>query len=94
MNTALTVAIWAATMTWGAFLVWYTIRAKWWKHTIGQNTFGVSVVLFVLLARLALDRVNLATEATDTIGVFLYGAAALFGVQRIFFVERAQRDDG
>lgn len=76
-------------VVWGLFLVWYTLRAKWWKTLVGRNTFGVSAVLFVILVRATLLRWN--DDFVDVAGIIIYVAAGLFGIQRIIAMESAQR---
>ncbi len=87
----LTISVVLAALSWGVFLAWFSLRAKWWKSQIGRNTFGVSAVLFAVLLRIALVRVW--PEFTDwtPLGVVIYLAAAAFAIQRIVFMERAQR---
>ncbi len=88
----LTIAITVAWAVWFAFLVWYSIRAKWWKIELGRNIFGVSLILMVILLRLAVIRWFPEHAQHDFWGVIIYSIAAALGVQRIRFVERAQRE--
>lgn len=88
----LTIAITVAWAVWFSMLVWYSIRAKWWKSSIGRNTFGVSLILMVILLRLAVIRWFPEHVQHDFWGVLIYSVAAAFGVQRIVFVEKAQRE--
>ena len=88
----LTIAITVAWIVWSAFLVWYSIRAKWWKSAIGRNTFGVSLILTVILFRAAALRWFPELAQSEVWGVLIYTIAAGFGVQRILFVEDAQRE--
>lgn len=88
----MTLAVTLAALAWLTFIVWYSIRAKWWKNPVGRNTFGVSTVLFVILARITLLRWFPHLQQHDIPGIIVYSVAALFGVQRIWFMEKAQRE--
>lgn len=90
----LSLSISAATLSWLTFLVWYTVRAKWWKHSVGRNTFGVSLVLFLILLRLTLLRITPDSTGDGVIfGILIYTATAILGVQRVAFMEKAQREN-
>lgn len=88
----LTIAITLALASWVAFLGWYSLRAKWWRSPVGRNTFNVSLVLMVILLRLAVLRWFPTHHQHDIWGILIYLWAAVLGGQRIRFVERAQRD--
>jgi hypothetical protein len=95
INWYLTISACLAAASWTSLIVWYSIRAKWWKTHVGQNTMGVSVVLTLLLIRLS---VLLATPPytpqrfwETVFGVTFYLALAFLGLQRVYFVEQSQR---
>ncbi len=87
----LTFTIWAACAVWLTFITWYTLRARWWKSDIGRNTFGVSACVFLILLRLGLLRITEFPDS-DSVGVLFYSLLAFFGAQRLWFMERAQRN--
>lgn len=96
INWYLTISAGLAALSWVTLVVWYAIRAKWWKTHIGQNTMGVSAVLALLLVRLV---ILLATPPytpqrfwESLFGVAFYLALAWLGGQRIYFVEMSQRE--
>lgn len=88
---ALTASIWLATASWATFLMWYSVRAKWWKHSVGWNTFGVSLMLFLILLRLSILRAHPSTNDGAVLGIVVYSMTAVLGVQRVVFMEKAQR---
>lgn len=73
-----------AAIVWFAFLIWYTVRAQWWRVPVGRNTFGVSAVLFLVSL--------LHWFPNDITGIIVYGAVAALGIQRIVQLEKAQRN--
>lgn len=96
INWYLTVSAGLAALSWVGLVVWYAIRAKWWKSHIGQNTMGVSAVLALLLVRLTVLLASPPYTPTGFwetfFGVAFYLALAYLGVQRIYFVEQSQRE--
>lgn len=88
----LTLTITAATLSWFSFIVWYSIRAKWWKSLLGRNTFAVSLVLFAILLRLTVLRWWPTAHEHDFWGIVIYVLATLLAIQRIWFVEKSQRE--
>lgn len=88
---------WTATfaaLMWLSFIVWYTVRAKWWHNPYGRNAMAVSVVLFVILTRIALISHYPELRQYDVMGGFWYSVAGLAAVWRIVLMERAQADSG
>ena len=96
INWYLTVSAGLAALSWVGLVVWYAIRAKWWKSHIGQNTMGVSTVLALLLIRLTVLLASPPYTPTGFwetfFGVAFYLALAWLGGQRIYFVEQSQRE--
>lgn len=92
MSIALTFSIVLCAVAWLTFVIWYTLRAKWWKKSLGWNTFGVSAFLVLLVGRLALIR--LTGDEWDFVasGVVVYLLGTGLAVQRIIYMERAQRE--
>src|SRR4051812_20317622 len=96
MNLWLVIPTGLAAIAWIGLVVWYQIRAKWWKTSIGKNTMGVSFIIALSMVRLFVLQVTLPyTEYKlwETIlGVFVYSSLSFLGVQRIVFVEQSQRE--
>lgn len=67
-----------ATAVWTAFLVWYTVRARWWVRAFGWNTALTSLALVLVVCY------------PGNPWVLAFVAAA--GVWRIIILERAQRE--
>lgn len=88
----LTVVMTTAALVWFAFLGWYTIRAKWWRLPVGRNTFGVSLVLFLILLRATVLRWFPEFQQHDVAGIIVYGLAVALGIQRLIYMEKAQRE--
>lgn len=85
-------ALTAAAIAWGAFAIWYMIRARWWEGAYGWNTLGTSLVLTVIFGRLALlvYAPGLRADLQWT-GLTLYTLAIALGAHRIYLLEKAQR---
>lgn len=85
---------WLTTLTtfvWFCFLVWYTVRAKWWKVGVGRNTFGVSLVLFLVLLRATLLQWVPDLRQYNVAAYVVFSLALVLGIQRLIYVEKAQR---
>lgn len=87
----MTVAVCLSALAWLAFVVWYTLRAKWWRLAVGWNTFGVSLVMFVVLLRLSVLRLHPGFEDPVPSGILVYSLTLVLAIQRIVFMENAQR---
>lgn len=96
MNFWLLIPTGLAALSWVTLVVWYHLRAKWWKTKIGYNTMGVSLVIALSMTRLFFLQLTppyTIYQTTEVVfGVFLYLALAFLGVQRIVFVEQSQRE--
>lgn len=88
----LSIAVSIAAVAWTAFVIYYTIRAKWWKNAYGRNTMLVSAVLAVILLRISILRWWPHLAQHDWVGVLVYSGAAIAAVRRFLFVEHAQRE--
>lgn len=91
----MTVIAWSATvaaLAWLTFIVWYTVRAKWWKNSYGRNAVEVSVLIFIILARIAVVSHFPNVKQSESLGAIIYTAAALFAIHRIALMEQAQRE--
>jgi hypothetical protein len=86
----LTISVIAAATAWFLFLVFYTIVAKWWRGPIGRNTFGVSFVLWVILARLATLRIWPNIHQSDVVGIILYSLTGFYAIRRGYLVWMSQ----
>lgn len=89
----ITASIVGAAFVWLVFLVWYTVRAKWWKDPYGRNTFLVSLVVFWILLRLTMVRLLPGFREHEILGAIVYVFAALAGLARIALMEKAQREE-
>lgn len=80
-----------AGVSWLVFLIWYAIRAAWWKNQVGQNTMLVSFVVFLLVLNsyLLYTYTWFTTHPVPSTSVYLLTAAA--AIQRIYLMEKAQR---
>lgn len=86
----------AAALSWVTFVVWYQIRATWWKSQIGQNVMILGAMLafsFVRLALIIWDGTPSHYSPGQVLsGFFTYTIAAVIGVQRTYLMEKAQRE--
>jgi|GEM_PF-6189002 len=85
------VAAFVALVGWLTFLVWYSLRAKWWKSPEGRNVWGVASALVVALGMVNASYIWPDYAARDwvVLGVYVYLAA--LAVQRTAQMERRQR---
>lgn len=90
----ITVSVVVAAAVWLTFIVWYSVRARWWKTPYGRNTFWVSTVLFWVLARIAAVRLIPDFPEHEILGALVYILAAVVGVWRTVLMEGAQRESG
>lgn len=86
-----TASIVFAALAWWAVSVWYTLRARWWKLPLGRNAEFINIALALLLSRLAAVRLWPEIKEIEWATVLLYLALAVFALQRIRHIERAQR---
>lgn len=88
-------AIYTAAIMWTVMVVWYSIRARWWKGEYGINTWLVSFTIAVALDRLAIIVLfdNLLPPVLSFyIGMTTYILLAVTGVHRLYLLEKAQRE--
>lgn len=81
-----------ATAVWWGFVVWYTVRSKWWKNKYGRNLANVGVMiasLFTILTIMAWvgwqDWMVFPATVVMIWSIFLGG-------QRTYYMEQAQRE--
>lgn len=96
MNPFVAVPTFIATVAWVGVVVWYWIRAKWWKSFVGQNTMAVSFFIALSLVRLTyahLDNIPSRPSSTGltVFGVIVYAGLAYTGFQRVYLIEQSQR---
>lgn len=85
-------ALIVATVVWWGFVVWYTIRSKWWKNKYGRNLASVGVMIAALFSLLTLmawiDWQDWMVFPATAIIVW----SILLGGQRTYYMELAQRE--
>lgn len=96
MNPWLAIPTFTATVAWLSVVIWYWIRAKWWKSYVGQNTMGISMFIALALVRLSythLDGIPASYQPfwVTAFGVFIYSGLTYFGFQRLVLIEQSQR---
>ena len=92
METALTVSlIWAA-VTWLVFLVWYLVRATWWKSPFGWNTVAASFIFTILFGRLMMLYLDPDVKGDLAFtGLLIYILSGAVAVHRTILLEKVQR---
>lgn len=88
----LTISIITCAVSWLVFSAWYTIRAKWWKKAMGWNTIGASLLITLLVGRIALIRITDDSWDFTGLGIGIYFIGTALAVQRLVFLEKAQRE--
>ena len=91
VNLVLDVTVFAATFGWLVFIVWYWIRATWWKGPIGRNTMFTTGILFLILLRRSVVDIWPSFNEHPIVGILIYGTAFGLAIQRTIHMERAQR---
>lgn len=77
-----------ASGTWLVFVGWYHIRSRWWTNHYSRNLMGVGFGIFAVLT------LGLFLKSSDNllwIRATIYIYLSVFGVIRIFLMERVQR---
>ena len=92
MNLWIAVPAGFAALTWLAFIVYYWIRATWWRGPLGRNTMFVSMALFLVLFRITILNFFPNLQPNIPLGVIFYGALGWLAIQRIVFAEKSQRE--
>lgn len=97
MNTELTmgVTIFIAAFAWFTCVSWYTIRARFWKTAYGINTWLVSFTITIALLRLCglvLYDDFAQWGGSYWIGLLTYFLLAIGGFQRLYLIDKAQRE--
>lgn len=91
MNLWIAIPTFAAALVWIGVVVYYGIRARWWKTPEGRNTEAVSLVVALLLIRLSAIHIWPDYFDRNVTGFILYSSAAAVGLWRIGLIEKAQR---
>jgi hypothetical protein len=85
------VAALVAFVGWLTFLVWYSLRAKWWKTPEGRNVWGVASALVIALGMVNASYIWPDYAARDWVVLGVYAYLAALAVQRTAQMERRQR---
>lgn len=96
MNLWLAIPTFAAAASWIVVVVWYSVRAKWWKTFIGQNTWAISFIIMLALIRLSIIHLTLSSSVRADVGSTVFGFLIYFGlayvgIQRVYLIEESQR---
>ena len=91
MNLWVAVPTFIATIVWLAVVVYYGLRARWWRTPEGRNTQAVSLLMALVLLRLSIYHLTPDYVDLTVTGFLLYLGAALVGIWRRGLIEKAQR---
>jgi predicted anti-sigma-YlaC factor YlaD len=91
MRAAIEVAAVVAFLTWFVFVVWYSVRARWWRSPEGRNIWGVGFALTVALGMIVAAYTWPDYSARPYVVLTVYVGLAALGIQRTIQLERAQR---
>jgi hypothetical protein len=97
MNPWLAIPTFISCTVWVIMVVYYWIRAKWWKSPTGRNTMGISMFIALSLVRISYTHLD-ETPPADlpfwmiVIGTVTYSGLGYFGVRRLMLVRDAQRE--
>ncbi|MFE5309690.1 hypothetical protein [Isoptericola sp. NPDC056605] len=80
-----------ALLAWLVFLVWYSLRAKWWRSPEGRNVWGVASALVIALGMVNASYIWPDYAARDWVVLGVYAYLAALAVQRTVQMERRQR---
>jgi hypothetical protein len=80
-----------ATFAWTTFIVWYWLRAKWWKNVVGVNSMVLAIALLLVLIRLDVLQVWPHIHQSTVWGFFLYTGVGILAIQRTYLMEMTQR---
>jgi hypothetical protein len=93
VDTLFTWGVTVSACVWFGFLVSYSRHAKWWRNPVGRNAFGVSLVLFLILARVAVVQWFPEAQQREWVAVIVYGLLpTIYGIQRWRQMRKAQKD--
>jgi len=93
MDTVIHTAAAAAFFCWLGFLIWYSIRAKWWRVPEGRNVWGVALALTAALGMVNASYIWPDYSLRPIVVLTVYVSLALLGIQRTVQMERNQRKD-
>lgn len=90
--TVLKYALVVAAVNWWVFVIWYTVRSKWWQNRYGRNLANVGVMIASLFTTLAWVMWSGWDERVvyPLVAVILW--SVVLGAQRTYFMELAQRE--
>lgn len=71
-------------IVWAIFVVWYTVRARWWKSVFGWNTILVALAIATSLGYLRFS--------PQAIPYYLWLPFTVLGIHRIILLEMVQRE--
>jgi hypothetical protein len=91
MRAVIEVAATTAFFTWLLFLVWYSVRAKWWRSPEGRNVWGVALALTVALGMIVAAYTWRDYAARPYVVLTVYVGLAALAIQRTVQLERNQR---
>lgn len=96
MNYWVAIPTFIATLAWLMVVVWYWIRAKWWKSPVGRNTMGISIAIALALVRLTYSQLDAISPAPmpwylTAFGSVIYSYLAYSGFRRVYLIEQSQR---
>lgn len=91
MRAVIEVAAIAAFSAWAVFLIWYSVRAKWWRSPEGRNVWGVALALTVALGIIVAAYLWRDYVARPYVVLTVYVGLAALAVQRTIQLERNQR---
>lgn len=83
-----------ATVVWWVFVIWYALRAKWYKVASGRNVMGVSVGLASVLTLFSIGVVVGRFTGYEVIWGIVFLVTTVGGIHRIYYVEKIQREVG
>lgn len=91
MNLWVAIPIFFAAASWTTAVIYYGLRAKWWKSPEGRNTEAVSFIVALLLIRLS--AIQLFPDYIDRswTGAPIYTLMGVVAIWRIGLIEKAQR---
>lgn len=83
-----------ATIVWWTFVVWYALRAKWYKVASGRNVMSVSVGLASVLSLFSIGVVFGRFAGYEAVWGIVFLVITVGGIHRIYYVEKIQRQVG
>lgn len=94
MSAVIEVAAIVAFLAWLTFVIWYAMRARWWRSPEGRNVMGVAVALTWALGIIVAAYLWPDYAIRPWLVLITYVVLAALGVQRTVQMERRQRRHG